>query len=338
MPIANVLTTQQEIEDFVTNSYRPHKFDQYGRPYDRDGNLLVSNEQLRSNAYLSREEWESLDVQVIAMARQQLNAWADVEARGLTTPGSLAEWSSKWRVSSERREADVTMDFETQTEEDRTEKKTYSVPIPIISAKFSIGRRELLTARAHGTPIETDESEEASSAVTEKAENILIGGNTSIVVQGSSIPGYTTLSARYSGSAEGDFGTIDNIYPTFTGVLTTMHNRRYHGPFDVYVNATQYGEMLARYSDGTGQSALQRVEELPDIRSVKVNDLITDGEIVGVQLARRVVDIREAMALQTRQWRHPSGDRLFFVVVMAAAPRLKTDYQGYTGIFHLSGA
>lgn len=334
----NILQTKEQIDDFITNSFRPKYFNKAGIPLDANKKPLVSEETLRANAFLNREEWEALDQQVIARAKLQLNMWSDVMGAGLVSNTTLAEWMSKWRVGSERTKAQVNMDFESQEDEDRVDRKTYGVPIPIISAKFSIGRRELMTARAHGTMVEALEADEASNAVTEKAEEILVDGDSSIVLQGNSIPGVTSLTARYSTTAEGDFGTLSNVYPTFTNAVDAMHQRRYYGPWDVYMHSTQYREMLDYYSDGSNMTGLDRVLAIPEIRSVKVNDLITAGEIVGIQMTRNVLDIRQALPLEVRQWEHPSGSRMHFVVLMAAVPRLKTDYAGYAGIFHLSSA
>jgi uncharacterized linocin/CFP29 family protein len=321
-----VLRTREEINDFVTNSWRP---------LVKDGKVLVPD-GIRANAFLNQEEWERLDKAVIARGKQRLNAWADVMNAGLVSRTTLAEEYSKWRVASERIAAEVSMDFRTQHGEDRTDKKTYGVPIPIVSAAFSIGRRELMVARAAGSDIETFEAEEAGAAVAEKLEDMLINGETGVVVQGNDIPGFTTLAARYQGTAEGDFGTISNIYTTFLAAVTQAASERYYGPFNVYIANTQYHEMLEYYSDGTGQTPLQRVEAMPQIRSVKPNDLMTAGEFVMVQMTREVVDIREAMAMENRRWVSPDESRIHFMVMAAAVPRVKTDYAGEAGVYHYS--
>jgi len=193
-------------------------------------------------------------------------------------------------------------------------------------------------ARAAGSDIESFEAEEAGAAVAEKLEGMLISGETGVVVQGSDIPGYTSLAARYQGTAVGDFGTISNIYETFLAAVTIMAGRRYYGPFGVYIANTQYHEMMEYYSDGTGQTPLQRVEAMPQISFVKPNDLVTDGEFVMPQLTNGVVDIREAMPIENRRWVSPDASRVHFVVAASAVPRLKTDYAGYAGIAHYSSA
>jgi uncharacterized linocin/CFP29 family protein len=328
-----------EAVDFITNSWRPHGFDKKGRPVDEQGNLMVNQRQLQANAFLSREEWEVLDTAIYEMAKQRLNAWQDLVGAGLTRTSSLAAMYTKWRVASERIAADVTMDFRTRLTHDRTDKYTYGVPLPIISAFYSLGRRELMATRAAGQDVETFEAQEAAAAVVEQAENILINGNTAIVVQGNSIPGYRTLAARDTGTAAayggGDFGTISNVTATFIGMLSALAAKRYYGPFNCYIHNTQYHEMLEFYTDGSGQTALERTLQLPQIQSIKPNDLMTTaGDLLMVQMSRNVVDVEIALTLENRQWEAPDGSALFFVVMMAAVPRLKTDYEGNAGIAH----
>lgn len=334
MDTAQIMQDAQSIGEFITNCWRPKywiKTNNQWLPADRNKRPIV-------NALLNREEWERLDAAIIARAKQKLNVWGDVLAAGLRTGGSLAEWYSSWRVASEVTAANVTMDFETQVDEDRVDKKTYGVPVPLISKAFSIGRRELLTARANGTDIEMVEAMAATDAVTEMAEKILVDGETSIVIQGSSISGLRTLSARHTASASGDFGTLSNVYSTFTALISSMAGYRYWGPFNVYMARVQYFEMLDYYTDGTGDRGLDRVQALPQISKVDYNDLMTAGQFVAVQMTSDVLDIREAMPLQVMRWDHPSGQRAFFVVVYAAVPRLKTDYAGQAGIAHISSA
>lgn len=322
--------------ELLTNSWRPARFKD-GLPYDEQDRLCTLSERdLRSNAFLQRSEWETLDAAIIPRAEQRMNILSDLTSAGLITQGSPAEWYSTWRVASEVVEADVSMDFETQVREDRPDMKTYGVPVPIMSASFSIGRRELMTARANGTPLDTSAAEASGVAVGEKVEEIIIDGNTSIVLQGNSIPGLQTLAARYQGSAEGDFGILSNIYPTFLDLIAQMGALRYHGEFNVYIANNQYNEMLEVY-DSTGETALERVLRLPKISAVKVNDLVDDGEFLAVQMSPDVIDYREALSLETRRWEHPSGARMFYLVLLMGAPRLKTDYEGTAGIAHYTG-
>jgi hypothetical protein len=159
-----------------------------------------------------------------------------------------------------------------------------------------------------------------------------------MVIGGFGIFGMTTLAARLTATAAafggGDFGTISNIIPTFTGILSGLAALRYYGPFGFYISNTQYYQMLAFYTDGSGQTALQRVLALPQVKYVKPSDHLADGALTGMQLTKNVVDLATALDVTNREW--TSGDEmsLNYKVMMAAVPRFKTDYAGHAGVVH----
>lgn len=294
---------------------------------------------LAVHSLLRKNEWEELDRAVIAMVKLRLVGVQDLRSRGLVQPlGGLGTMVSQWNVASEKPSATISMDGRTATTRDRVDKKLYGVPVPIIHDEYEIGARELDASRRLGDALDTTEAQESAASVAETVENMLFNGSAGVVVGGSTIYGYTTLPARTTNTAAGfgggDFGTLSNILPTFLGMISALSAKRYHGPFGCYISNTQYIQMLATFTDGSGQSALARVLELPQIEFVKPSDHLADGVMTMTQLTANVVDIAIAMDETNREW--TSGDQmaLYFKVMMAMAPRLKTDYAGNAGVAH----
>ncbi|RPI63881.1 MAG: hypothetical protein EHM48_01765 [Planctomycetaceae bacterium] len=291
------------------------------------------------HSLLRKNEWEELDRAVIAMVKLRLNGIQDLRDNNLVQPlGGLGTMVSQWNVGSEKVAASVSMDGRTRSNRDRVDKKLYGVPVPIIHQEYEIGARELESSRRLDNAIDTTEAQESSAAVSEKLENILFNGDSSVVVGGSGIYGYTTLAARTTATAAGfgggDFGTISNILPTFLGMLSALSAKRYHGPFGCYISDTQYHQMLAFFTDGSGQTALDRVLKLPQIKFVKPSDHLADGATVMAQLTKNVVDLAVALDVTNREWSSDDGMALYFKVLLAMVPRLKTDYAGNAGVAH----
>ncbi len=304
----------------------------------RWGPALANNEAFVSNSFLDKREWAELDRTIFEMVKLRRNAVADVISAGLTKRTTLAEMLSQFRMASERVRPSVNMDGRSRAVQDRTERVVYSVPVPIIRTDYEIGRRELLASRKLGSPVDTFEAGEAAGAVAEEQERMLFNGDTSIIIGGSGISGYTTLAARDTATAAayggGDFGTISNVLPTFLGMLNALAAKRYHGPFNCYIAQTQYHQLLDTFTDGSGQTALARALELPQISSIKASDFLAAGVLVMVQMTSNVVDIVIGMDVENREWESPDGQAMFFAVMAASAPRLKTDYAGNAGIAH----
>lgn len=312
---------------FATNTKRP----------------IVDGRGIVVNSMLSKEEWAILDRAVVQRMKLRLRAVAALRAAGLVQETSYANMLSQWRVASERSVATVSMDGRTRTTLDRQDKHTYGVPIPIIHDAYSIGRRELLASRTMGADIDVSEAAAAASNVAEMMETMVFSGASNIVVAGSTIYGLTTHPSRLTDTAAnfaggGDFGTVSNVLPTFLGVIAAMGARRYHGPFRVDISNTQYVQLLARYSDGSGQTVLDSVLALPQIDTVEPSDFLTDGSMTLTQMSADVIDIVQAgNTVENREWVAPDGEELFFKVMAVMAPRLKPDYAGYLGVAHITG-
>lgn len=308
-----------------------------------NAHVMVRNKRgMIINSMLDKREWAELDRKIYEMVKLRRNAVADLVSGGLSTTTNLGEQLSQWRMASERQRPSVNMDGRSRANRDRTDRLVFSVPIPIYRTDYEIGMRELESSRKLGTPLDTFEAGEAGEAIAEEEERTLINGNATVVVQGNTIFGYTTLPARDTATAAayggGDFGTISNIEPTFLGMLTALSLVRYYGPFNVYVARTQYFEMLSTYTDGTGQNALDRVLKLPQIEKIEQNDFLAAGNVLMVQMTENVVDWRIALAIDNREWTSGDGQALYYAVLSAATPRLKTDVDGNAGIAHATAA
>lgn len=321
-----VIYGTEDINRFITNSRRP---------------IVRKDTQVVANSILLKREWEVLDAAVIAAARSRIQIVQDLRNAGLVSSTTLAEMLSSWRVGSERRRPDVNMDGRTTVQRDRTERLTSSVPIPIIATEYEIGRRELLASRALGADLDTYEAEEAARAVAEEAERIIIDGNSDVVLAGNGIDGLTshndTLTDTASNYGGGDFATEGNPVKAILGAIGALAAISYFGPYGIWVAATQYNEMRSYYTDGSGDTEIDRVERLSDVEFVHPNDFVSDGELIIAQLTSNVIDIREAAAFTNREWEAPNGTAMYFYAMMSMVPRLKPDYKGNLGVLHMTG-
>ena len=288
----------QEALSFVTSSHGPEvrvKSGSQPLAFNADIDLASVPEHLKpwakrwapvlrndaafvANSFLDKKEWADLDRAIFEMVKLRRNAVADLQSHGLWKTADLATMLSQWRVASERVRPSVSMDGRTRADRDRTDRKTYGVPIPIFRTDYDFSRRDLLAARRLGQVIDTFEAAEAAGAIAEEQERMLFDGNAGIVVQGAAIYGYTNHPGRDTATAAayggGDFATISNITPTFTGMIAALNALRYYGPFMCYVYNTQYNQMLDFYTDGSGDMGVDRVKRLPQIEDVKPSDLL----------------------------------------------------------------
>jgi len=303
---------------------------------------LLANElninNLRSNALLRKDEWKEFDTTVVEVTRQRLNGIADLQARGLTLSlGGLGTLVSQYEAQSDMEDAEINMAGVTPGEEDSIEFDIRSVPIPIIHKDFRINIRRLEASRKLGDSVDTTQSAVAGRRVSDKMEDMLFNG-AGITVDGNTIPGYTNATGITTGSlSTWDHSTNQgNIYGDILDMIQDAHDAHYYGPFVVYIASNRWQYLLGVYDDGSGQTPLQRILNIPGIEEVKASDVLSDNTALMVQMTRDVVDLAVAQDVTTVQWDSQGGMQVHFKVMAALAPRVKRDYNGNTGIVYYS--
>jgi uncharacterized linocin/CFP29 family protein len=319
------------------------------RPYRvnaRTGLVQVRTPRgLTVNSLLRKDEWEELDRAVMEAAKFPLRAVADLRSRGLVRPlGSIGTLISQWNTSSEMTPAQVSMTGQGAGERDRVEFNLAGVPVPVIWKEFQIGARQLEASRRLGEPLDTTHVYEATRVVAEMQEYMLFNG-AAVVLNASSIYGYRTHPNRNTDTATnyggGDWSTIANIVPTVAGMISAANADKHYGPFVLYCSTVQFNEAaLGYYTDGSGETPLQRILKLPMIDAVQQIDPtnLPAGELLLVQMSPNVVDWAEALGITVVEWMNGDGMSTEFKIMSVAAPRVKADYTTRSGIVHATGA
>lgn len=295
---------------------------------------------------LEKDEWETLSDRMIQLYRENLVGVQDLRNAGLTRGLSLATQVDLWQTISGFTEAEVTMDGETQSEEDRITYNTQGVPIPIVHKDFRISERELSTSRRMNNDLRTDGVSDATRQVTEMLEDILFTGWTPQVSDHNgntfSLYGYTDHPQRNTPSATGDWGTPGNIRDDFVEMVDVMdENNRTGGGFWTYLAPPQWREFRSAVDpDGDGNLTVrERVmkEFDQEIGMVKRAGRLPDGEAVMIDPSPDVVELAVAEDVQTIEWQSGSGMSNKYKVMAAMAPEIKSDNQNRSGIVHMTG-
>lgn len=294
--------------------------------------------KLRVNSALRDDEWALLDARVVDVARARLNGINDLRAAGLVHDlGGLGTTVSQYEKASDMSSADVSMDGATKGEEDAVDYTLISVPVPIIHKDFRIGLRKLEASRKLGESLDTVQAEIAARKVAETLESILFLGASNITINGQQLDGYTSFDDVNTATGAADWGTVDKIYPNVLAMVDACEQDGFFGPYMLYVATTQFGQMRQVYSAVPSQTAYDRVKSgISSIIDIKPCSLLTDSAVL-VQLTRDVVDLAVGMDIVTVPWQSDGGMTLHFKVMAAAAPRVKSDYNGNCGIAVITG-
>jgi uncharacterized linocin/CFP29 family protein len=318
------------------------------RPYiDRDGvTKIVGNDgrgiQTNAVGLLQYDEWKDLDRRVIEIATQRLVAVGDLISRGLThNLGSIGQTISQWERSSDMTGANIDMTAEAQGEEDTPAYDYKAVPVPIVHKDFRINLRRLAASRLVGEGVDVLASDIAARVVAEKSEDMLLSGS-AIQVDGNTIYGYTnhpdrntvTLALAWDNAAI----TGPDILADVQAMITAAKADRYYGPYTLYVPQA-YEQILDNdYNPGTADTRTikTRLLQLSELTDIKVVDRLAANNVLLIQMQREVVDWAIAQDVSTVQWQVNGTMQERFKVMAVWAPRVKSDFDGHSGIVHLS--
>lgn len=307
--------------------------------------LNANRSELRVMSYLFEDEWKDVEREVIEASQYPLRVVDDVKSAGLNKSVDPNVLVSQWYTQGEITGATVNMLGRSMADRDLPETRPTGVPIPMIYKDLSMSSRAIGASRRIGDGIDLTMVTLATRVVAEKLEDLLINGDTSISYAGNTLyglltePNVTTDTAASFGG--GDFGTPGNPEKTIAGMINSLNAANYRGPFTVYVSETQFNQMAMTYhTDGSAQTALQRINTWPSVRSVMSlpSTSLAAGSVIVAQFTRDVVEWGEGAGIQVREWQSGNGMEVFFRIMAIGGPRIKARQNGESGIRVATGA
>jgi len=307
---------------------------------DKGRVLTVNSDGMVRNSLLRKDEWEELDAAVVMAASERLNAIQRLQDLGLVKPlGSIGILTSQWNIGSQMTRATVNLTGQSADDRDLQDYNLKGVPVPVIHKSFAIGERTLEASRRLGEGIDVTNAYEASRVVAEELERMFFSGYDELSLNQDTIYGVTNESNVVTESTSKDFGTISNVIDKFQLMLSGLASDNYFGPFEAWVYKTQYTELTTQfYTDGSGESAYDRMLRIPEIRAIHPADYLSAGEVVLVQMTPNVIDLALHELNMVVEWASGDGLTHNFKVMSIAVPRVKSDYGSHSGICYGTNA
>lgn len=293
-------------------------------------------------ALLRYDEWKDIDRRVIEIATDRLVGIADLISKGLThNLGSIGQTISLWDRSSDMTPANASMSGISKGEEDTPAFENQSVPVPIVHKDFRVNIRRLSASRLMGESIDMIAADTAARRVSEKSEDMLFSGDP-IVVDSSAIYGYMTHPHRNTVSLAQNWDDAGKtgleIYTDVQAMVTALRADKFFGPYTLYVPGGYESVLDNDFATGTGdvRTVRQRLMQISGISEIICVDRLTAHNVILVQMTRDVVDLAIAQDITTVQWQVDGGMQERFKVMAVWVPRVKSDFDGKSGIAHLA--
>lgn len=303
--------------------------------------LLASNfniNALRLNNVLRKEEWLQFDERLIEISRQRLRAVADVLEAGLTLnlANGMGTTVVQWETSSDMDPAIRSMDGLNRDRDDRVEFNINNLPIYITHKDFTLNLRHLMASRERGEPIDVTQIDVCTRRVSDSLEDALVNGVAGYTVAGNTIYGYTTHPNRNTYELTNSWQTASgaDIVTDVLAMITISHAINMYGPFVIYVPTAEMVNLQNDHKTESERTILERVLAIDSITDVRVLDTLTADNILMVQMTRDVVDMVVGQQPTVVQWEEQGGFKINFKVLSIMVPRIKSDFNGVSGIVH----
>ena len=294
--------------------------------------------QLYTHATLLREQWLEIDNLWLRVAEQYMGAVLDLTSRGLTqTIPSLGIAASQYQAISRMDSASSSMRASAAANNQRLSVIPHLVPLPFAFEDYEFDITELEAVQRLGGTLDTAYTEEAQRSVAETFESWLVNGAAAFSVDGNTIYGYRTHPNRVIGTGT-SWATATNIYPTVLKMYTDMLAINRPGPYGLYMNVVQFGQMHAEEGVERAWNVYRRiVESFPQIVSIKPTFAMPPGELALVELQRRTVDLAIKMDPANVPWEIMGGLAQHVRVIGSIVPRIKMDGADKVGVVHYTG-
>lgn len=316
--------------------------------------ILAPERAFRAAAPLQDKAQVVIDRTVVEVGLQRLTFVADLMAEGLTYPLSdpLSVTQLEWNKSSRVGAAQRTMTPSARGENKLPIVLPIRLPIYLTTDRFELDIRTLKMSERVGTPLDTALIKQCTRAVNEAIEDAAINGATTLDGQvlkdaGYDAPGLLNAPNANTGNLTVDWTAANVIGTTGPAMVAdvqvgidALQSDRKYGPYNLYVGTKAGNVMQGDFKVNGDKTIMQRLQEM-DAGGRKLRVRITDmfpGAATGVQMSlvqmtSDVVEVVNGQPPTVIPWTSLDGFTIHNLVMAIMVPRVRSDYEGQSGIY-----
>jgi uncharacterized linocin/CFP29 family protein len=285
------------------------------------------------------DAWRRIDSRAQTLARSRLQVFNRL-AQANTTSVSLGDLVNYYPQVGDSGEINVSMDGRSQAKGDAPNVKYVGTPVPVFTGTARFGWRQMEVLRKGGGMLDVTAIANKQRKMAEKMEDMVLNGLTSVNVGGDTIYGLRNLPSRNTYSHTYTLATatgaqwLDAVKKAIAAALGDNN----YGQLTVFVNQGDYTAAdTTDYAANYSGTILQRLLAINQIKEIIPASSVPANEILGIADldAGEWGGILSAMPLTTRpKTRQEPEDDYIFSVIAAAAPQLRSDYNGQSAFVH----
>lgn len=290
------------------------------------------------------DAWRRIDTRATVVQRDVLAVFNRLAAAS-QTPLDIGDLVSYFPQVSDSGEVTVTMDGRKTGRSDQALIKYAGTPVPIIGSEARFGWRQAAVNRKGAVMLDTITIENHLRKGAEKLEDMVLNGESTVVVGGNTIYGLRNHPSRNTGTHGFDLNstaTGANWLTAFKQIIDLLIADNAFGRVTVFLNYSDWlYASVNEFTAGYPKTILQRLREVEQIADIVPASKIPADNIIGIAGLETGAwgSILSAMPLTSRpKARQNPEDDYVISVMAAAAPQFRTDYDGRMPVAHTTAA
>lgn len=296
---------------------------------------------------LLRDEWKYID-DAIGQERQLRMGfinWLISKGCVIDIPGGLGVTQYEWQNISAMSGADISMDGLKQSDTDRVEYTSATMPLPIITKNWRLNLRYLEQSRRKGMPMDTFAMSESARCVAQFAESMMVTGTNSFAYGGDTLYGLldspnveavTSGSGLFTQAWDDPTVTGSGILADLLAMVKKMNDNKRFGQFSLWLPQKYQTALAKDYTDGYPKTIAARLLETGTIDSINYSDYFTQSggkdRICLIEPNKATIAVVRAMDFRDFEWQSHGGWVMEHKVAGIYAPLIRADAGGLKGI------
>ncbi len=284
---------------------------------------------------LPKDVWGLWDREAVEVQRTTLRVFNDLSS-SVSMPMPIGKLVHHFQTVSDSGSVNVSLDGRSKGRTDQPVFAYHGTPLPIIDSPFSYGWRQVAAASTEGFQLDAAGRTNSMRKIAEKAESLMLNGDTDIVVGADPLYGLRTHPRRNTRTTAQALNgaTGAQWLTTIIATLKLLHGDNFKSPATIYLNFDDWFYATStEFTAGYPKTIAQRVLELGGLREVIDADSINAGEVIAIVKDRSVLQVLSGMPMTTRaQFRANPEDDYNFVTMAAVALEIKFDANQNCGV------
>ena len=297
---------------------------------------------LRTNDTLRFVEWQRYDQALVRETIRPQRAVNALRAAGLTYAlgDGLGSMVLMYEDVSDLTDANMSMDAESQRDNDRVEFTQKYLPMPIVHKSWFVNGRTLNASRKTGESLDVTQTAYAGRKIGEYIENMTLNGANSYNFGNGTIYGMTDHPSKNNIAMAIDWATADPllILDDILAGVQAVQNDWFYGPYILFVSANCEAHFGTDYSSHYAKATLSRIREVNNIQDVVfcpfLNKTVAASQGVLVQATPDVIRLVEGLPLTNVQWEEKGNLRFHFKAMQICVPQVRATQAGRMGLCH----